>query len=193
MKVYVCDIFDRVERRVLYAGIDYEECAGDAYDHCMKEMARLDDDNRYEFSCVEEIIDFQWSMTPNDFNTFRSMHERMGTLDYCGGLYFGFLKLEFMHIDEWNTYLNCFRYGQKGYGELANGVPYDEYCGFADQIDIPERRTFPAFARCVEREVIKVLNEYSQLVDDAIRPTNPGIWHRDAQNNTIFPAITRRA
>ena len=91
MKVYVCEVFDHAQSRAVVQGLDIAECSGDAYDACMKWLNDQGAGNnvRYEFSCTEDSIDFQWRMTEEDYEKFRKDTEPNEDMDYCGAVYFG--------------------------------------------------------------------------------------------------------
>ena len=197
MRIFVHEI-NNTKGSDMYYRVDCEE-DGKAYQACMDYYNRIRDGMvigagpayNYQYTRYEQNIDFVWSMEQDEFDTFKSNDEPNGSNDYCGAVFFGDMKLEFMHLDECNTYLNCFEYGVPGYAELEDGTPYDEHCGFADRIEIPKRRTFEAFARKIEQEIVDLLDEYYQFVGPATRPTNVNKWYPGRTAEPI--KITRRA
>ena len=89
-------------------------------------------------------------------------------------------------------YCNMFVRKHEGYDYLWDGTPYDSYEGFACQIDndIPKRRTFDAFARHIEHNIVESLNEYHQLIDSALTQTEPNAWYSIEH---VYIKPTRRA
>jgi len=198
MKVYVCEIYDHGNGRLLCQGIDFEECKGDAYDLCMREMKnnpQYKDTDRYEFLCTEANIDFQWDMTEEQFKTIMRKPNKWLSHNYLGSVFFGNCKLEFIHeYDGEGSFICCnlFVREREGYDNLWDGTPYDSCEGFACQIenDIPKRRTFDAFARHIEHSIIESLNEYHQLIDSACVQTEPNAWYSIEH---VYIKPTRRA
>lgn len=197
MNVYVCENYDHKTGKHLCKGIDFEECAGDAYDLCMWEMNHYpkDEEDRFEFFCTEENIDFQWDMSEEQFKTIMRKPNKWLAKNYLGSVFFGNCKLEFVHeYDGECSFICCnmFVREREGYDNLWDGTPYDSCEGFACQIenDIPKRRTFNAFARHIEHSIIESLNEYHQLIDSALAKTEPDSWY-SIEHVIIKP--TRRA
>jgi len=198
MKVYVCENYDHKTGKHLCKGIDFEECAGDAYDLCMWEMNHYPkdkDEDRFEFFCTEENIDFQWDMSEEQFEMVKHPPKERTEEDYLGSLFFGNCKLEFCLMQDDGVsypYCNMFVREIEGYAMLWDGTPYNDYEGFAAQIDnsLPKRRTFEAFARHIEHNIIESLNEYRQLIDSALMKTEPDAWY-SIEHVLIKP--TRRA
>lgn len=185
MKVYVCENYDHKTGKHLCKGIDFEECAGDAYDLCMWEMNHYPkdkDEERFEFFCTEENIDFQWDMSEEQFKMIMHKPNKWIAKNYLGSVFFGNCKLEFVHeFDGELGYILCnmFVRGIEGYDNLWDGTPYNDYDGFAARIEcnIPKRRTFDAFARHIEHDIVEMLNEYHRLIDSALMKTEPDAWY----------------
>ena len=150
---------------------------------------------RYEYFGTDEEIDFKWNMTPEQFKMIKNPPKEWVSNNYLGALFFGNCKLEFILMQDNDASFVCcnlFVRTHEGYGRLDDGTPYDDFDGFASMIDncLPKRRTFDAFARIVERNVVDVLNEYRQLIDDSLEPTVPEKWY---SIGTPVVNITRRA
>lgn len=198
MKVYVCEIYDNKTQEHHCKGIDFEECAGFAYENCMREMNNNQyyaDRDRFEFFCTEENIDFQWDMSEEQFKTIMSKPNKWISKNYLGSVFFGNCKLEFIHeFDGELGYILCnmFARGIEGYDNLWDGTPYDNYDGFAAKIecDIRKRRTFDAFARHIEHDIVECLDEYHQLIDSALAQTEPNAWYSIEH---VYIKPTRRA
>lgn len=181
-----------------YFCVDREQ-DGKAYQDCMDYYNKIRDGKvigagpitDYEYTRYEEHIDFMWAMEQDDFEAFRSKDAPEGSNDYCGAVFFGEFKLEFMHIDEENTYLNCFEYGVPGYSELEDGTPYEEHWGMSDKIKIPNRRTFDAFARKIEEQIVEILNEYHEFVEPATHTTYINKWYPGSKAEYKPIKITR--
>lgn len=197
MRTYVCEIYDHKYGTHHCKGIDFEECAGTAYEDCMREMninPYFADMDRFEFFCTEENIDFQWDMTPEHYQMLKNPPSEWTPDDYLGAVFFGNCKLEFIWSHEGDfVYCNMFVKGIPGYDFLSDGTPYADYEGFACKFesDLPKRRTFDAFARKIEHDIVEVLNEYHQLIEDALKPTNPDAWYPYDGHKPI--TIARRA
>ena len=174
MKVTVHSIYDKQEHHNIDLGLDEV-----GYQRCMHDMESTDKypDDRYEYFGIDTSIDFKWDMTEEQFQKFmKTFINEYGEDDYCGAIYFGNLKMEFMTTPD-GTYENLFLYGKRGYGALKDGTPYDELNGIADKIHIHPRRTFEAFARDIERQIIECANEYTQYILDMISATEPQKWY----------------
>lgn len=143
---------------------------------------------------ISNEIQFKWDMGQDGFRKYMnclSDPERYRyDNDYCGAVFFGDMKLEFMTTDV-GVYHNLFHYGVEGYAYLPDGTPYEEELGYDDFVDRP-RRTFDGFARNIESQVIGWLERYPEMIADAVKPTvadkwYPG-WKQDYKHN-----ITREA
>ena len=151
---------------------------------------------RYEYFSVDEEIDFQWSMTEEQYEMIKKLPKEWTSNNYLGAVFFGNCKLEFiMYQDRTETYVYCnmFVLGHSGYGTLEDGTPYCDYDGFASKFecDLPKRRTFESFAKHIEQDIVDVLNEYHQLIDDALEKTDPNKWYPGRTEKPV--KITRRA
>ena len=200
MKIFVHEIRNTKTNNVSYLCVDRKE-DGEGYRRCMEyynairdgRVIRAGSADDYEYTRSEEDIDFVWTMEQDDYELFRSRSESYGSNDYCGAVFFGNMKVEFMHIDEKNTYFNVYEYGVPGYAELDDGTPYDEHVGFADRIEFHKHLHFPDFAREIEEEIVWLLDEYHQFIGSATKFTNIDKWYpgRKAEYKPI--KITRRS
>ena len=156
---------------------------------------------RYEYFGVDMEIKFMWDMTVDEFKTLvvNRPHEGFEDLrEYMGALFFGNFKLEFI-LTEDGSYCNCYQYGANDgtyfspYAYLEDGTPYEEReTDIAERIQIHKRRTFEAFAKNIEEQVIKLLDKYPIYIEDALVETNPTKWYPDGQCN-VTRDITRIA
>ena len=152
---------------------------------------------RYEYFAQDMEIQFAWDMTEAEFKALmRPEKDDLGQdmSDYLGALFFGNYKLEFIWNDIAGAFNNMFWYGKedvpdRAYAYLEDGTPYEEiYPSFT----IPKRRTFDAFAKNIEEQVIKWLNNNPTYIEDALVETNPTKWYPDGQCN-VTRDITRVA
>lgn len=198
MKVYTHVVTDQLAHKPRYFGISTDE-DGTGYQKAMKWINQHQEyrgGERYEYFGTDEEIDFQWDMSDEQYDTLKSPPEGWTANDYLGAVFFGNCKLEFILANDEYTgiYCNMFVLGQEGYAELPDGTPYSEYEGFACKFDsnLPKRRTFEAFAKHIEQDIVDVLNEYNQLIDEALKPTNPEKWYPGYKYD-YMQKITRRA
>lgn len=198
MKVYVCEVFDHVENKTLFRGIDLNENNGDAYDKCMEIMNSLPDTNpfrqipRYEFFCTEDSIDFQWRMDEEGYRKFRHDTDPRDCEDWCGSVYFGKYSLEFIHITDNCRYYNLFVLDQKGYNTLIDGTPYLDVV-YGDDLPIPNRRSLKNFQKEMEEAIYEMVRKHPDLINDATSATEPERWYPKADGTYYKPTITRRA
>ena len=189
MKVTVHSVYDKHTNTNKVFGI------GDrGYDLAMDFMKTCDF-RRYEFFSSGEEIDIRWDMTDEDCRSYVwNMIDPGSGYDnehnYCGAMFFGNFKLEFIMTPDDNFH-NLFHYGVPGYDELGDGTPYDEEYGPEKFCDYP-RRTFEAFARKIEEQIVPWLNEYTQFINDATKPTNPKKWYPGTKAH-YMQKITRKA
>ena len=151
---------------------------------------------RYEYFGTDLDIDFKWDMTPEQYEIIKRPPKEWTPNNYLGAVFFGNCKLEFILAqDNGDSYVYCnmFVKGREGYDIMEDGTPYADYEGFAAKFDsdLPKRRTFDAFPRKIEEDIPDVLNEYHQLIEDAIAQTNPDAWYPYEGHEPI--TITRRA
>ena len=140
---------------------------------------------RYELRVYPANIHFIWDMAADEFKYLMTPDvEEYEEPIYCGALFFGNFKLEFMkkNFDGCHGYRNLFQYGaedRKGdaYGYLEDGTPYEERYPESDDIILPYRRTFRSFAENVEKQVINLLNAHPEFIKDAIKGTIPANWY----------------
>jgi len=137
---------------------------------------------RYEYFGTDMNIHFVWDMTDDEFKAFMAPDDEdlEDLRDYCGALFFGNFKLEFIKM-EVGYYCNLFQYGAENeygsaYAYLEDGTPYEEL-DEVDDIRIPRRRTFESFAENIERSVIDLLNKNPALIEDALEDTIPSKWY----------------
>lgn len=127
-------------------------------------------------------VTFKWDIVPG---VVRKITEPLPVddRDYCGSVFFGNYKLEFIRADEPGPYCNMFEYGIEdgepgtAYSYLPDSTPYEERCDFADSIDIPARRTLKAFARKVEAQICEMLRKKPDYIPAATVPTDPDKWY----------------
>lgn len=206
MKIYVCEVYDHKTEKAVCRGIDMEECAGDAYDMCMKTINKLPDEkytyeavpgdmrtiDRYEFFCTEDSIDFQWRMDEEGYRKFRHDTDPRDCEDWCGSVYFGKYSLEFIHITDNCRYYNLFVLGQKGYATLIDGTPYLDVV-WGDDLPIPNRRSLENFQKEIQAEILDMLRKHPDMITDATSATEPEKWFPKADGTYYKPTITRRA
>ena len=121
---------------------------------------------------------------------FAPLPERMQDIsDYCGAVFFGNLKLEFIRNDVAGGYFNLFEYGAEdvpghAYSYLEDGTPYEERDPYPT-VEFPDlenmkpedRPTFTAFAENIEKCILRLLKETPDLIPAAIMPTDPNKWY----------------
>lgn len=152
---------------------------------------------RYEYFAQDTEIKFIWDMTEAEFKALmRPEKDDLGQdmSDYLGALFFGNYKLEFIWNDVAGAFNNMFWYGKedipdRAYAYLEDGTPYEE---IDPPFTIPKRRTFDAFAKNIEEQVINWLNNNPTYIEDALVETNPTKWYPDGQCN-VTRDITRIA
>jgi hypothetical protein len=151
---------------------------------------------RYEYFGIDMEIKFMWDVTEKEFRELmRPGDDDADDLtDYFGAVFFGNYKLEFVWNDVAGAYNNMFWYGREdvpdgAYAYLEDGTPYEE---IDPPFVIPKRRTFASFAKNVEAQIIKWLNDNPEYIEDALVETNPVKWYPDGQCN-VTRDITRIA
>ena len=137
---------------------------------------------RYEyFGGVEEIL-FMWEMTQDNLRHLR-YDKDWHPSDYCGSLFFGNYKMEFIWDPDIQCRINCFEYdpadGGREYGDI-NGVSYDRCDPIESSFLLPPRRSLERFTKAVEEKIIDILNKHPDLIEQAIKPTRPDIWYVDS-------------
>ena len=192
MEVTVHSVYDRFNNEEIMFGI------GDfGYKLAMDFMNSRPDHShkQFEYFGTDEEIDIRWDMTEEDCRSYvwnmidpGSGYENEH--NYCGAMFFGNFKLEFIMTPDDNFH-NLFHYGVPGYDELEDGTPYGEEYGPEKFYDYP-RRTFEAFARKIEEQIVPWLNEYTQFINDATKPTNPKKWYPGTRAQ-YMRKITRKA
>lgn len=153
--------------------------------------------NESEYFATDEEIDFQWDMTDEGFHRLMrpGNDDADDVSDYLGAVFFGNYKLEFIWNDIAGAYNNMFWYGKEeipgnAYAYLDNGTPYEE---IDPAFVIPMRRTFESFAKNIEAQIIKWLNDNPEYIEDALVKTDPDKWYTNGYYNSYTPNITRRA
>ena len=194
MKCYPQSVHDQVAHDDYWFGIDLEEDGGihkqEALDYIDKHQEYRGGE-RLEYYGNEMEIQFLWDMTEDDYARYmeNARHPKFNADNYCGGVFFGNLKMEFVMTEDTN-YHNVFLWGKHGYDFLEDGTPYDEL--FMDDVVDSPRRTFEGFARSIEAQIIKSLNENPETIPEALGKTNPEKWYPGPKYN-YMKKITRRA
>ena len=148
---------------------------------------------RLEHGKTKEEIKFIWDMTEEEFKLLMSEDtEEYEEPTYCGAVFFGNFKLEFMkkNYGGCTGYRNLFQYGAEdtkgeAYDYLEDGTPYEERYPISDEIRIPHRRTFDSFAGNVEQQVIDLLNNHPEFIKEALKSTIPSNWYPGERLNYI--------
>ncbi len=189
MKVFPQSVHDQLTHKEIWFGVDLEEGCGPAYDQAMDYINKHQEwrgGERLEYFGNEMEIQFRWDMTAEQFKEYMlTFLTEKGKDNYCGSVFFGNFKFEFVTTPD-GTYNNLFLLGQRGYGMLEDETPYDELPGFADQIYMHPRRTFEAFARDIERQIIECANEYTDYIPWMLTPTEPARWYPNGNYNTTI-------
>lgn len=136
-------------------------------------------------------ICFIWDMTEEEFKLLMSEDiEEYEEPTYCGAVFFGNFKLEFMkkNYGGCTGYRNLFQYGAEdtkgeAYDYLEDGTPYEERYPISDEITLPHRRTFRKFAESIERQIIQMLDNHPEYIPDATVPTVPSNWYPGEREN----------
>ena len=194
MKVTIHSIYDKLTKENINYGTDYP-----GYNRCMAELnaGKYSDKDRYEYFGRDMDIKFMWDMTEAEFRaviTSGKDSEGDDMSDYCGAVFFGDFKLEFVWNDVAGAYNNLFLWGAeydvgRAYGYLEDGTPYEElYPDFG----IAKRRTFVSFAKRTEETVVKWLNDHPEFLEYALGKTDPTKWYPGGQCN-VTRDITRIA
>lgn len=141
-------------------------------------------------------VTFLWDVEPNRIPKITEpLPDDMQ--DYCGAVFFGNFKLEFIQADEPCPYCNMYQYGAEDYEPglaycyLQDGTPYEERCDFAETIKIPARRTLESFAKNVESQVRSYLISNPKYIPAASVPTDIAKWY-PGYPQLIMP-VTRKA
>lgn len=165
---------DKLTGKELWFGIGQE-----GYEECMA-FLNGNDITRYEYCGGDDEINFKWDVNDAEFREIMKRADGIHGDDmseYCGAVFFGDYKLEFVRNDIAGTFNNLFLYGKEGYEWLEDGTPYDELLTEVESITIPHRRTFNAFAENIERQIIDMLNNHPDMIAFAIRETKPNKWY----------------
>ena len=200
MKVYPQSVYDQLTGKTIWFGVDLAEGCGPAYDKAMDYLKRHQEwrgGERLEYFGVEQEIKFMWDMIEAEFKAVMAPgkdSQGVDVSDYLGALFFGDFKLEFIWNDVAGAYNNLFFWGAEyssghAYAYLEDGTPYEE---IDPPFVIPKRRTFEAFAKNIEKQVIKWLNDTPIYIEYALEKTKPTKWYPDGQCN-ITRDITRVA
>lgn len=147
----------------------------DGYEKAMGWIGRRDG-GRYEYFGGDEDIEFKWQLTADDLRRLHSSKCENGD-DYCGSLFFGDFKIEFIWDDCIKYRTNCFVYGVDGYDTMEDGTPYNDCDQINASLMIPCRRTPERFARNIEEQIIDLLKKHPDLIQYAIKPTDPDKWY----------------
>lgn len=190
MKVTIHMIYDLLTQKDKVMGLNDH-----GYELAMDFMRNTYSHGRYKYFAMDAEIDIQWDMTDKQCRNYvlNGIEHGKGydpVYDYCGAMFFGNFKLEFITTVDGN-YHNLFRYGMEGYDCLEDGTPYGEEYG-SEKFDDHSRRTLEGFARAIEEQIVPWLNEYTDFIDDAVKETNPVKWYPGTKNN-YMQTITRRA
>ena len=136
-------------------------------------------------------INFKWDMQQDGFNTlFAPLPEKaQDVCDYCGAVFFGNMKLEFIRNDVAGGYLNLFERCAEdmpggAYGYLEDGIPYEERDPYPT-VDFPDlenmkpedRPSFDTFTKGIEDNIILLLKDNPDLIPAATVPTDPNKWY----------------
>lgn len=187
MEVTVHSVYDQIAHADYVMGLDDY-----GYERAM-DFLQKDTDNKYEYCGTDESINIRWDMTEEQCRSYvkngiEPGKEYDSIHDYCGAMFFGNFKLEFITTADGN-YHNLFLYGKEGYAELEDGTPYDE---MSDDFVDHSRRTLEGFAKTIEAQIVPWLNRHTDFIDDALEKTNPVKWYPGTKRN-YMQETTRRA
>lgn len=188
MKVTIHMIYDLLTQKDKVMGLNDH-----GYELAMDFMRNTYSHGRYKYFAMDAEIDIQWDMTEEECRNYVKNRIESGAgcntqNDYCGAMFFGNFKLEFITTFDGN-YHNLFHYGVEGYDELEDGTPYcDESDDFLDH----SRRTMEGFAETIEGQIVWWLNEHTDFIDDAVKETNLAKWYPGTRSN-YMRTVTRRA
>ena len=133
---------------------------------------------------TEYTVTFKWDMLPAEYSDlFAPIPDNPCELtDYCGAVFFGNFKLEFIRNEAYGGYRNLFQYGAEdipgsAYSYLEDGTPYEDRDALADQITLPEGVPFDTFAAHIENQICGLLCRYPELIAAATVPTVPDKWY----------------
>ena len=192
MIVYPQSVHDCWTHNIIFFGVDTEKSMGSAYQKAMDflNQRNLKECNRYVYDGHQMEIKFIWDMTASEFELLQAPLDKYGyeEPDYLGALFFGNFKLEFMKSPRHGGYRNLFQYGAADdpdhpYSYLENGVPYEERLAESEELIMPHRRTFPMFAKNIELQVVKLLNNHPIYIGDAFKTTFPAKWYPGEHSN----------
>ena len=128
-------------------------------------------------------IKFMWEMTDSDLLRLASKDYPANGNDYCGSLFFGDFKVEFIWDECINWRINCFRYNFGNYGDI-NGVPYDQCDPIEYHFALPEITTLGKFTADVEEHIVDILETCCpSLIPYATKRTEPYKWYADKAIN----------
>ena len=140
------------------------------------------------------IVNFQWDMNRSELAAlYEARPDLTETYDYCGAVFFGNYKLEFIQNAD-GGYLNLFEYGANEcccYDWLEDGTPYADLPDEASEIVRPHRRTFSAFARDIERQIFDMLRAHPGMIPFATVETDPGKWYPGERAQFAPATMTR--
>lgn len=127
---------------------------------------------------MDTTVTFIWDMTQEDLDRLRA-DSLTGGDDYCGGLFFGLFKVEFIWDDCIRWRVTCLQYGlDNGYAYIGS-VPYGQCDEIECSLDLPDAETMKNFVPLVEQKIVALLKKNSDLIPDACKPTDPDIWYED--------------
>lgn len=133
-------------------------------------------------------ITFVWEINEEDLLRMWSPSWPANGDDYCGSLFFGDLKLEFIWDDTIRNRVNCFQYGTGIYG-FINGIPYDECDRIQNVFSVPSASNLGSFIWQVEKQVITILKANKNLLPAACKATDPAVWYAD-RDYVVSPTHT---
>ena len=141
-------------------------------------------------------VRFMWDMDDARYTELFAVPESaVDVCNYCGAVFFGDLKLEFIRNDISGIYCNVFQYGaedisENAYGYLSDGTPYEERNPLADEIIPTQCNSFAEFAADIEIQVLRLLPDYPDLIPVASAQTDPDKWYPGSHPYHVN--ITRR-
>ena len=133
------------------------------------------------------IITIKWDMEEKDLLRLRTPVSVHVVDDYCGGLFAGNIKVEFIWDGSIGCRVNAFIYGIEGYDYIGN-VPYNECFEIWEHFNTPDTDSMPEFYRLAEEELLRLLLEYPYLLHYACGDTDPFKWYADRY---YIPSVSR--
>ena len=125
-------------------------------------------------------ITFKWEITDDDLTRLWSPSWPKDGNDYCGHVFFGPFKVEFIWNDDVDprNYTNVFQFGIGSYGDIC-GIPYDMCDEIQESMLIPALSNLEDFIRACEDEILSILRANPYLIEQACQDVDPNEWFKD--------------